>query len=109
MYIENFKFSTRNCFVVFTGAQYIFWFSGAGIFAIATRENAETVDPCGPQTFTLLVGNEYGPAGNNETAQKCKQLITRLENKYVKKQITFDVKTAKLQNFGAVVTVYENK
>ena len=109
MYLENFAFSGRNCFLIYTGKQYIFWYAGGGVFAVADRETAPGAAAEDPEIFTLYVGNNYAPAGDNAVIKKTKSIISRLENEHVSKKIIFDVKTAKLHNYGVNISTYENK
>jgi len=105
MKIYDFSISSRKCHVIYTGCQYVFICDGCGVFAIADREEEDASG----KRFTLSVGNDYAPAGDDAVIRRCKAFITSEETRLINCAVAYDVKFSKLHNFGVSVKTYENK
>lgn len=88
------KIRGHQCTLIFTGSHYYLHSSFFGLLGQATRNYAkEGRQPDGNWTghFTLEVGNQYCNWPSSMIAAYFKRLIEREENRYVDKEVTFEV------------------
>ena len=91
MLVETLKWRGSKVLAIFTGKQYIFTNEFYGILAVATRKGFEKEEE---SSFTLEYGNKHTLGGSLVDSVICslaKSFITKFENKYVSRDITFDV------------------
>ena len=92
--------------VLFTGDRYIFINSFFGIIAVAER--TDLVYKEGFSSFDLYAGNSHclGGSFTNETIYNmCSRFITKQENKYIDKTLTFNYKEKDLNKVSVSVEV----
>ena len=91
MLVETLKWRNSKVLAIFTGKQYIFTNEYYGILAVATRKGFGKDEQ---NSFTLEYGNKHTFEGSLVDSVICslaKRFITKFENKYVTRNITFDV------------------
>ena len=91
MLVETLKWRNSKVLAIFTGKQYIFTNEYYGILAVATRKGFGKDEA---KSFTLEYGNKYtlgGSLGCSVVCSLAKRFITKFENKYVARDITFDM------------------
>ena len=91
MLVETLKWRGSKVLAIFTGKQYIFTNEYDGILAVATRKGFWKDEE---KSFTLEYGNKHTLGGSLVDSVICslaKSFIKKLENKYIERDITFDV------------------
>ena len=91
MLVETLKWRCNKVLAIFTGKQYIFTNEFYGILAVANRKGFGKDEE---NSFTLEYGNEHilgSSLGDSVVCGLAKRFITKFENKYVTRNITFDV------------------
>ena len=91
MLVETLKWRDSKVLAIFTGKQYIFTNEYYGILAVANRKGFCKDEE---KSFTLEYGNKHtlgGSLGGSVVCGLAKSFIKKFENKYVARDITFDV------------------
>ena len=91
MLVETLKWRNSKVLAIFTGKQYIFTNEFYGILAVATRKGFGKDEQ---NSFTLEYGNKHTLGCSLVDSVICslaKSFIKKFENKYVSRDITFDV------------------
>lgn len=90
------KIHGNPCTLIFTGSHYYLHSSFYGILGQATRDyDKEGISPMtGLHTshFTLEVGNHHYSWPSSMIATAFRKAITKEEQRYVKKQVSYEVK-----------------
>ena len=99
MEIYKTKFRGSEVSVIFTGSHYYFHSSYYGVIAVAERDY--TKDSGSKSHFSLSVGNHHTIGGSlSAGAVEClvKKFITKSEQKYITKEVTYFTEVADLAN-----------
>ena len=91
MLVETLKWRNSKVLAIFTGKQYIFTNEYYGILAVANRKGFWKDEE---KWFTLEYGNKHTLGGSLVYSVSCslaKSFIKKFENKYIERDITFDV------------------
>lgn len=90
------KIHGNPCTLIFTGSHYYLYSSFFGLLGQATRDyGKEGISPMtGLDTshFTLEVGNHHCSWPSSAIATAFKKAITKEEQRYIKKEISYEVK-----------------
>lgn len=90
------KIHGHQCTLIFTGSHYYLHSEFYGILGQATRDyNKESVSlktGIGASHFTLEVGNHHYSWPSSAIATAFKKVITKYESKYIKKEVSYEVK-----------------
>ncbi|MBQ1570164.1 MAG: hypothetical protein IIZ78_03480, partial [Clostridiales bacterium] len=84
------KIKGHEVTVIFTGSKYFFHSHYYGLLAIAERTAQDT--DAGTAAFTIRIGNSHtigGFMGADDILPSIKRFITRCENQFISKRITY--------------------